>query len=68
MENTQLHWLDKLCKESGVTRYKISQITGIEQSHLCRIIKQDTPMDDCNYGIVKKILDAVEFASNVSKN
>lgn len=44
-----------LFSESGVTRYHISQETGVAQSTLSRIASNETAIENMSFGVASKL-------------
>ncbi len=52
-----MNWLQEILNDTGLTRYRLSQLTGISEAQLLKIIKNDVKMENVKYGQVVKILD-----------
>ena len=62
-----MNWLERLCKERGVTRYQVSKATGISQQYLMKIVKDDIPMDQlkfCYYRAICEFFDIEKDLKN----
>lgn len=56
--SSEVNWLQALLDQHGMTRYRLSKMTGIAESQFAAIIKNNTAMENVKYGQVKLIKDA----------
>lgn len=52
-----MNWLEELCMDHNVTRYQLSKATGISQSYLSKIIKEDISFFDIKVSQYLSIVD-----------
>ncbi len=55
-----MNWLQEILDRTKISRYKLSQMTGIRESQLHMIIKNDVKMENVKYGQVIKILEVAD--------
>lgn len=53
-----MNWLEELCQDHNVTRYQLSKSTGISQSYLSKIIKENISFFDIK---VSQYISIIEF-------
>lgn len=52
-----MNWLEELCIDHNVTRYQLSKATGISQSYLSKIVKEDISFFDIKVSQYLAIVD-----------
>lgn len=63
------YWLTRLLTESGMSRYRLAQLTGISQQYLAKMTREQIPPEAIKYGHIQQLIrvfpDAPEWVHSL---